>query len=192
MKRAWLIVVLGLVALQQGCVTRRYLITSDPPGAIVYRDGQPIGPTPVEEPFLFYGTYRFRLVKDGYQPLDVEPELETPWYQYPGIDFVTENLIPYPFRDVKVLHFHLQPLEAIRPDEVRARAENLRSRGTSIQTPPGTDPAPRIQPRTTPAPTPPTSFPPPTPARDNSVTNRPSPSEGASPSRSRGSSPPPP
>ena len=141
-----------------GCVTRRYLITSDPPGAVVYRDGQPIGATPVEEPFLYYGKYRFRLVKDGYAPLDVTPELCMPWYEFPGVDFVSENLIPYPFRDVKCLHFQLQPLESVRTDEVRSRADVLRSRGASIQTPPGTESAPKIQP-TAPAPAPPPTLP---------------------------------
>ena len=76
MKRsAWLALVLGVAVVPAGCVTRRYVITSDPPGAIVYRDGQPLGPTPVEHPFIYYGKYRYRLIKDGYAPLDVEPEL---------------------------------------------------------------------------------------------------------------------
>ncbi len=180
-RSAWLVVAVVLAALPSGCVTRRYLITSDPPGAVVYRDGQPIGATPVEEPFLYYGKYRFRLVKDGFQPLDVEPELVSPWYEYPGADFLSENLIPYPFRDVQVLHFQLQPQESIRPEEVRARAEQLRSRGASIQTPPTTPRAPRIQPAqppTLPAPAP--SLPAPTPAAG--VTGRPPPPPPAAPS----------
>jgi len=175
-RSAWLVVAVVLAALPSGCVTRRYLITSDPPGAVVYRDGQPIGATPVEEPFLYYGKYRFRLVKDGFQPLDVEPELCAPWFQYPGVDFITENLIPYPFRDVQVLHFQLQPQESIRPEEVRSRAEQLRSRGAGIQTPPTTQPAPRI--RQSPAPAPPT-LPAPTPA---GVTDRLPPPAPAAPS----------
>jgi hypothetical protein len=153
MKRsAWLIVAALLAAGAPGCVTRRYIITSDPPGAVVYRDGQPIGATPVEEPFVYYGKYRFRLVKDGYQPLDVEPELCPPWFQWPGIDFYTENVVPCTFRDVQPLHFQLQPLESVRPDDVRARAEDLRRRGQAIQTPPGTEPPPKIRPATAPAP----------------------------------------
>lgn len=151
MRSTWLIVTGLLVTLGSGCVTRRYVITSDPPGAVVYRNGQPIGATPVEEPFIYYGKYRFRLVKDGYQPLDVEPELCAPWYQWPGIDFVTENLIFYTFRDLQCLHFQLQPLETVRPDEIRARAEGLRSRGQAIQTPPGTESAPKIRPPQPPA-----------------------------------------
>ncbi len=182
MKRcSWLMLVAMLAVLPTGCVTRRYLITSDPPGAMVYRDGQPIGPTPVEEPFIYYGKYRFRLVKDGYAPLDVEPELVPPWYQWPGVDFVTENLICYTFRDVQCLHFQMQPVEMVRPDDVRARAEQLRQRGKSIQTPPGTE-APLGQQRSAPAaPTRPAPgsaapLPSPTPATNSPVSPR-----GASP-----------
>src|SRR5205823_5070047 len=98
-----------------GCVTRRYLITSDPPGALVFQDGQPIGSTPVEKPFLFYGKYRFQLVKDGYQTLDAQPDLVAPWYQYPGIDFFSEALIPYTFRDRQCFHYNLVPLQPVRP-----------------------------------------------------------------------------
>src|SRR5215831_19346560 len=99
-RSALLALALANSLLPAGCVTRRFVITSDPPGAIVFRDGQPIGATPVEQAFLYYGKYRFRLVKDGYQPLDVEPELCAPWYEWPGLDFVSENIIPYHFRDV--------------------------------------------------------------------------------------------
>ncbi|MFO0843322.1 MAG: PEGA domain-containing protein [Gemmataceae bacterium] len=175
----WLILAGVLATLPTGCVTRRYLITSDPPGAIVYRNGQPIGATPVEEPFLYYGKYHFRLVKDGYAPLDVQPELCLPWYQIPGIDFVTENLVCYTFRDLQCLHFQLQPLEMARPDDVRARAEQLRQRGQGIQTPPGTE-----APRRLPAPAPPPGpLPPPTPA-DAPVTIPPPSPRGASPAPS--------
>src|SRR5262245_43489318 len=123
MKRsAVLIVAVLLGSLPTGCVTRRYVITSDPPGAVVFLEDQPIGATPVDHPFEYYGKFRFRLVKDGYQPLDITPELVPPWYQWPGLDIVSEVFIPYTFRDVQQLHFHLQPLHAMRPDYIPTRA----------------------------------------------------------------------
>lgn len=160
MRSAWLVLALLLVGTSAGCVTRRYVITSDPPGAVVFRDGQPIGATPVEEPFVYYGKYRFRLVKDGYKPMDVEPELVAPWYQWPGVDLLTETIIPYPFRDVQVLHFQLQPMEQMRHDDIRGRAEQLRQQGAQIQTPPGTatPPGPVLPPV---SPLPPPAAPPP-------------------------------
>lgn len=142
---AWPALALVAACFASGCVTRRVIITSDPPGAIVYRDGQPLGPTPVEHPFVYYGKYRYRLVKDGYAPLDVEPELVAPWYQYPGLDVLSEVLLPFRFRDNQQLHFQLQPLEAVRHDDVRARAEELRGQGKTIGPPPGTQPPRRAR-----------------------------------------------
>ena len=138
MKRsAWLAAALGAAVLSTGCVTRRYVITSTPPGAVVYRDGQIIGATPVEEPFIYYGKYRFRLVKDGFEPLDVTPQLVIPWYQYPGLDFVAENIIPFTFRDVQVLHFDLQPVVQTPVADLKMRAAQLQIQSKSIQPPPG-------------------------------------------------------
>jgi hypothetical protein len=133
----WLALAVALLAcgLSSGCVTRRVMITSDPPGAIVYRDGQPLGPTPVEHPFVYYGKYRYRLIKDGYAPLDVEPEIVPPFYEYPGLDLIAENVLPFTLRDTQRLHFQLVPLEAVRTDDVRAAAETLRGRASQI---PGT------------------------------------------------------
>jgi hypothetical protein len=143
MKRtAWLNLLL-LPALAGGCVTRRYLITSDPPGAMVFRNNQPVGHTPLQMPFLYYGKYKFQLVKDGYETLDVEPELAPPWYEWPGLDFVSENVIPYKFRDVRCFHYQLVPLASVRPDDVRRRADQLRDRGQQINPkPPAPAPAP--------------------------------------------------
>ena len=142
-RAAWLVPVTCLACLSTGCVTRRVLITSEPPGAIVYRNGQYIGATPVEEPFTYYGKYRYRLVRDGYEPLDVVQDLEAPWYQLPGPDFVSENLIPYTFREVKTLHYQLQPALPVRPDDIRARADALRGEGKTIQPPPDAPPPPQ-------------------------------------------------
>src|SRR5438045_3581884 len=71
----------GLLAvLVSGCVERRYVVTSDPPGALVYKNGQPIGTTPVDDTFVYYGKYHFTLVKDGYETLQVDENFSAPWY----------------------------------------------------------------------------------------------------------------
>jgi hypothetical protein len=137
MKRnAGLLALLLLAGLSPGCVTRRFVITSDPMGAMVYKDGQPIGPTPVEQYFVYYGKYKFRLVKDGYEPLDVEADVATPWYEIPGLDFFSENVCPYKYWDVQRFHYQLTPQQAVRPDDVRRRGQELRDRGKAIGTPP--------------------------------------------------------
>ena len=154
MKRtAWLALALVVSGLQAGCVTRRVMITSEPPGAVVYRNGQPIGATPVEESFIYYGRYHYRFVKDGYQPLDVYPDFIAPWYEYPGIDFVFENLLPFTFRDVQQVHVKLSVVQPVRTEDVKAAAAALRGRGQLIQRPPDAPPPPiRRQPQPTPVP----------------------------------------
>src|SRR5581483_5232398 len=59
----WLCVAALCAGALTGCVERRYVITSDPPGAIVYCNGRQIGATPVDDHFIYYGKYDFTLVK---------------------------------------------------------------------------------------------------------------------------------
>lgn len=53
------------VAAAGGCVQRRMTVRSNPPGALVYVDDYQIGTTPVSTDFIYYGTRKIRLVKDG-------------------------------------------------------------------------------------------------------------------------------
>ena len=66
-----------------GCVDRRYVVTTDPPGAVVYRNGQYLGATPVDDHFIYYGKYHFTIVKEGYETLQIDQEIKTPWYEFP-------------------------------------------------------------------------------------------------------------
>jgi hypothetical protein len=115
-----------------GCVDRRYVITSDPPGAIVLRDGTYIGATPVDDHFTYYGKRRFTLIKEGYQTQTVEQNIPAPWYQYPGLDFFTEVLLPYRITDKREFHYPMQPQEAVRSDVLLNRGQELRNRGQAI------------------------------------------------------------
>jgi hypothetical protein len=147
MKRTGLLLLALASALPSaGCVTRRVMITSNPPGAMVYRNGQPIGRTPVEEPFTYYGTYHYRLIRDGYEPVDFYPHLTAPWYQWPGVDFFTENFIPYQFRDRQTLHFDLPPSRAVPHDVIRDRARQLQEEAKGLTRPADALPPRRPQP----------------------------------------------
>lgn len=143
MKHSALLLAALLALLPAGCVTRRVLITSNPPGAIVYRNGQPIGATPVEESFTYYGTYHYRLVREGCEPVDFYPKLPAPWYQWPGIDFIAENVVPFHLRDRHSLHFDLPEARPMRHDAIRSRAVELQQMGAAITPPPGTQPGPK-------------------------------------------------
>lgn len=129
----WLLGVAASVGLLTGCVERRYVITSDPPGAIVMRNGQPIGATPVDDHFVYYGTYDFTLVKEGYETLQVKQKITTPWYEWFPLDFISENLFPWPITDVRRFNYVMEPRKMVQTDQLLNDAENLRNRGRSLQ-----------------------------------------------------------
>jgi hypothetical protein len=115
-----------------GCIEQRYVIESDPPGALVLVNGQPLGTTPVDGYFTYYGTYDFTLVKDGYQTKVVQQKITMPWFEYPGIDFVTENIYPGKIEDVRRFRYSLEPLVQTPTDQLLQQAEQLRGRGRAV------------------------------------------------------------
>jgi hypothetical protein len=138
-------------ALSTGCVDQRYLITSDPPGAMVYRNGVPVGPTPVDEQFVYNGKYHFTLVKDGFDTLQVDQDIPYPWYEVPPLDFVNEVLNPFHLHNVQAFNYQMRPAEPANKDEVIRRGEVLRQRGQSLVPqqegpPPQPEPGPPIVP----------------------------------------------
>ena len=141
---------LAAAALPAGCVEQRYVVTSDPPGAAVYRNGVLLGAAPVDDHFVYYGKYHFVLVKEGYETLVVDQNISTPWYEYPPLDFVAESLVPCKFRDVRTFTYAMQPLQAPRHDEVLQRGTTLRDRGKAIGDQPVEPPAntPPVEPPT--------------------------------------------
>jgi hypothetical protein len=129
---------LVVAALLTGCVERKFVIESSPPGAQVFRNGVPIGFTPVDDYWIYSGEYDFTLVKDGYETLHAREYIKPKWYQIPPIDLIAEAFIPHRISDVRRLHFQMQPLRAVRSEEVLGRAQDLRSQGRMI----GDQPAP--------------------------------------------------
>ena len=83
--RLAIVAIVGL-ALLPGCVRRRLMVRSNPPGAMVYVDNQPIGTTPCATNFTYYGTREIRLVKPGYETLTINQPIPAPWYQLPPIE----------------------------------------------------------------------------------------------------------
>src|SRR5262249_20183429 len=107
MKRAgWLFGVLTCASLV-GRVERRVVIEAGAAragtrvSAQVLRNGQIVGFSPVDDSFVYYGKYRFTLIKDGYQPLHVEQPVRPPWWEIPPLDFISENIIPFKLRDIR-------------------------------------------------------------------------------------------
>jgi hypothetical protein len=115
-----------------GCVERRFLVESDPPGAFVYQNGQFLGATPVDVPFLYYGNYDFMLVKEGYDSLKVSTRVSPPWFERPGVDFFSENLWPFHIQDVRPVFYQLQPMAQTNTIELMNQARELRERGRAV------------------------------------------------------------
>lgn len=114
---------------------RRMTIRSNPPGAMVYVDNYPIGTTPVSTSFVYYGTRKVRLVLSGYETLTVLQPIPTPWYQYPVLDFISENLVPGEIRDERVVDYQLKPQMIVPSQQLLGRAENLRHGAVAPQMP---------------------------------------------------------
>ena len=167
-----------LVAAAVGCVQRRMTVRSNPPGALVYVDDYQIGTTPVSTDFIYYGTRKIRLVKDGYETLTVRQPFPIPWYEVFPLDFVTENLWPWEIRDERVVDLSMTPAAVTPPELVVARAEQARLTASSLPVPPPPQVVPQ---RASPLPAPTPARPQP-PAGGGLVLPPPAPFQGLQPS----------
>ncbi len=125
----------------------------------MYVDDYQLGTTPVSHDFVYYGTRKIKLVKDGYETLTVRQPFPLPWYQYFPLDFVTENIIPWEVRDERVVDLAMVPAASTPPESVVARAEQARLAAGSL---PPADPATVVPLQATgqPVPAPPPAVPP--------------------------------
>lgn len=128
---AWLCGVVAGVALLPGCVERRYVVTADPPGALVQENGRPLGAAPADNGFVYYGNHHFTLIRDDHETLQVDECIQAPWWQYPPFDFFAD-LAPWTIHDVRRFHYQLQPLQKPNAEEVGQRAQQLRDKGQQL------------------------------------------------------------
>lgn len=117
-----------------GCAAERTLVfTSEPTGALVRLDDELVGATPVEVPFMHYGTRRVTYYLDGFATRTFLVEVKAPWYGRFPIDIVSEVLLPIGWTDRKTVHADLEPSDG-PPDlptvrSVFDRADVLRRAG---------------------------------------------------------------
>jgi hypothetical protein len=112
--------------LLPGCVRRRLFVRSNPPGATVYVDNQPVGVTPCATNFTYYGTREIRLVKPGFETLTINQPIPAPWFEIPPIDFFSENVAPNQINDYRTVTFNLQPQVIVPNEQLIGRGEQLR------------------------------------------------------------------
>jgi hypothetical protein len=126
MKKSLILLLCGLTIISTGCLRRRLTIRSNPPGALVYVDDVQIGHSPVSVPFTYYGTRTIRLEKDRFKTVEVQQNINSPWYQTPPLDFVSEVLLPFEIRDERAVNIDMLPLEPTNESEVLNRAKQIR------------------------------------------------------------------
>jgi hypothetical protein len=122
-------------ATLSGCVERRLYIRSDPPGADVYIDGELVGQTraadhpegPFYVNFIYYGTREYTMRKLGYATVTGEVQLETPWYEYPPMDFFAEVLTPWPIVDRHEIEVKLERAAPGNVDDLYSKATEYRA-----------------------------------------------------------------
>lgn len=125
--------VLGLCVLfaASGCVRRRLAVRTNPPGAVVSVDNQVIGTSPAASSFTYYGTREITIEKEGYRTEKIRRRINPPWYQYPGLDFITETLVPWEIRDERIIDVELVPQTLEPTEDVLMRADELRGQSRS-------------------------------------------------------------
>jgi hypothetical protein len=109
-----------------GCVRRRLTVRTNPPGAQVFVDDQEIGTTPCSASFVYYGTRKITVMKDGYRTETIFQKIPPPWYEIPPLDFVAENVVPREIRDERIVDVQLTAEEFLPPQKLLDRAQSLR------------------------------------------------------------------
>ncbi len=84
----------ALLCAAAGCVERELTVKTIPAGAMVELNDEQIGVSPVTVPFNWYGTYRVRMEKEGYQTLVVNEKLDRPVNDYFPFDLLRDILAP--------------------------------------------------------------------------------------------------
>jgi hypothetical protein len=134
-----------------GCGVQRTLqIETDPPGALVYLNGDEVGRTPMRKEFVWYGTYDVVIRKEGYETLVKPTEVWAPWWQLPPIDFLAE-LIPGPPVDNHEVRYRLKPVGEQQTDPAQILARAVETRGMLRRSRHTKERPPRGAPRQAPA-----------------------------------------
>jgi len=106
-------------------------VRTNVPGARVAVDNREIGVTPVSFPFTYYGGRDFVVSKSGYQTVRAQRNFRIPWYEFPGLDFIAENVWPWEIRDERVVDFELIPAPPTDARQLVDRGEDLRGQARS-------------------------------------------------------------
>jgi len=118
--------ILSSVGIFTGCVERRLTINTDPEGAVVFLNDEEIGTSPVTTSFMWYGDYKLRIRKQGYETLKTHRRAKAPWYDYFPFDFFAQILYPGKIVDSYEWKFTLKPQQEISREKLIENAKNLK------------------------------------------------------------------
>ena len=120
-------------ALSACAPVRQLKVVSEPLGAVVRIDDRVVGETPINFDYDAYGTRRVTLYKDGYRSYSRVVKLRAPWYAHFPLDYISELLVPFGWKDKRKMKVALEPEsgEVTLPDleGVLDRAELFRRAG---------------------------------------------------------------
>jgi PEGA domain len=125
------------------CVRKRMTIRTNPPGAMVYVDKQPIGLTPVSSNFTYYGTRNIEIIRDGFRTERFLRKFSPVWYEIPPLDFVSETLWPFELRDERIIDVQLTQEPVVSDEALIASGEQLKlqaGQGIAVSPPPTVGP----------------------------------------------------
>lgn len=108
LRAAFLPALLPLALAGAGCLRPTLKVTSEPTGAMVLMNGETMGATPVEIPFIWYWWYEIELRREGYERLRARELLNAPPYFYIPFDLLFE-ILPVTIHDRRYRHYFLEP-----------------------------------------------------------------------------------
>ncbi len=103
-------------------------INTDPQGAAVTLNDQLVGTSPVTVDFTWYGDYDVILRKESFETLSTHHRINAPWYELPGLDFISEALVPWTIEDKESMSFALAAKQPVDKDALMKNAVELRER----------------------------------------------------------------
>lgn len=115
-----------------GCVERLITVTTEPPGAMVWLNGEEVGATPVTTPFTWYGDYDVVIRKDGYETVKTAKQTPEPFYQWPGLDLIAECLLPFTITDHHQWEFELTTHTHVESQDLIDRAKSLQEETLAV------------------------------------------------------------
>lgn len=119
------------ILLFGGCVERLITVETEPAGAVVWLNGEEAGITPMTVRFQEYGEYEVLLRKPGYDTIRQNRIANPPLYQWPGLDLVSECLLPTKFVDEHKWEFQMTASQPTDPESLVQRAALLRGQAVS-------------------------------------------------------------